>query len=109
LEKVNQDVYQREYQRQQAEQQRQQRASSQHSEGPVCGLSFQIIAILFAAFAGLANCYSLFIVVFCHLDTRSCQRHRLQFRSLFGQLRVDCSCQSSPVRANVIDCPSNKA
>jgi hypothetical protein len=49
LEKVQDDIYQREYKRQQAEQ---QQMSSQKSGGPVCGVSVQIIVILFAAFSG---------------------------------------------------------
>jgi hypothetical protein len=48
LEKVQDEVYQREYKRQQAEQQQ----SQKKSDAPVCGVSVQIIVILFAAFAG---------------------------------------------------------
>jgi hypothetical protein len=50
LEKVQDEAYQREYKRQQAEQQ--QQAAAQSSRGPVCGVAFEIIAILFGAFAG---------------------------------------------------------
>jgi hypothetical protein len=49
LEKVQDEIYQREYKRQQAEQQQSQKKMS---DAPVCGVSVQIIVILFAAFAG---------------------------------------------------------
>ena len=50
LQKVQDEAYQREYKRQQSEQQ--QQASAQSSRGPVCGVAIEMVAILFAAFAG---------------------------------------------------------
>ena len=61
MEKVQDDVYQREIKRQQAEE---QQNPSKKPEQPVCGVSEHIIAILFAAFGGVPRRphYALFLV-----------------------------------------------
>jgi hypothetical protein len=60
LEKVQDDIYQREYKRQQAEQ---MQKSSQKPDSPVCGVSLQIISILFAAFGGVHDLFSFFTAI----------------------------------------------
>jgi hypothetical protein len=56
IQKVQDEAYQREYKRQQTEQQ--QQASAQSSRGPVCGVAIEMVAILFAAFAGFLAFFS---------------------------------------------------
>jgi hypothetical protein len=56
IQKVRDEAYQREYKRQQIEQQ--QQASAQSSRGPVCGVAIEMVAILFAAFAGFLAFFS---------------------------------------------------
>jgi hypothetical protein len=69
--------------------------SSQKSGGPVCGISVQIIAILFAAFAGALPLLLTEVYCVCALSCcRACLCHRLQRRSL--AFRHCSGCRDQP-------------
>ncbi len=70
LEKVQDDVYQREVKRQQAQQMQQ---PSQQSDRAVCGVPLHIIGILFAAFGGVPCPFSRVTIVL--IGSRSCLCH----------------------------------